>query len=54
MKKVKLILAVAFIGLALASCSSKYDNCMRFQIDEEGHSYYDACDICDDIEPSYI
>jgi hypothetical protein len=44
----KLVLLI-FVITALNSCKSKTETCIQRLIDEEGYSYEEACDECDEM-----
>jgi hypothetical protein len=40
--------------VTLISCQSRYEKCKQHYIDEEGYSYEEACDQCDEEEDAHI
>jgi hypothetical protein len=45
MKKITLIALL----LIACSCESNRDRCIRKLVDEQGYSYNDACEQCDEV-----
>lgn len=50
----KKIIIVLIIYLTLNSCESKKDSCIRRLVDEQGYSYKDAKEICDEGESDSV
>jgi hypothetical protein len=50
MKRTLIILLV----ILSTSCESKRDSCIRRYIDEQGYTYEDACEACDEAEENSI
>lgn len=47
MKKISIVLLIMTV---LYSCESQKDSCIRRLVDEQGYSYDDACEYCDEME----
>lgn len=51
--KLTKILCLLILLAIFSSCDSRYDDCMRYYIDEEDYFYDDAKDLCTEEMDDY-
>ena len=49
-KKNKISITTLILLLSLTSCKSNTENCIQSLMDEEGYSYEEACDECEEAK----
>ena len=49
----KNLLILWLISSMFYSCESKKDSCIRRLVDEQGYSYKDACENCDEMRNNF-